>query len=334
MVSDRRALIVGINNYAHAAKLSGAVADGIAMAERLSRHSQGDPNYDCVLMVDEGPGAAPIARRRLRESIHDFFSPEFEGDLLFYFSGHGYLSRTGGYLVSDDGEPHDWGVPMQEVMDLARPSRAREIVVIVDVCHAGDMGNPSQVGAAGMDPLAMLREDMTVLASSRDVQTAAEAGGHGLFTAAVLDALDGGAADHQGWVSAPAVYSYVERRFGAWQQRPVYKSHATHVPVIRKCQPLIDSMKLRQLVTLFSTRDAKYQLDPEYEPEDEHGNVHEPVNHEKVAIAQLLKDYRDAGLLKTSVPGDQLFWAARRSHSVELTPRGQEYWWLVSSGKI
>jgi hypothetical protein len=75
-------------------------------------------------------------------------------------------------------------------------------------------------------------------------------------------------------------------------------------------------------------------LDPEYEPEDEHGNVHEPVNEEKVDIARLLKEYRDAGLLKATVPGEQLFWTARRSHSVELTPRGREYWWLVFNKKI
>jgi hypothetical protein len=75
-------------------------------------------------------------------------------------------------------------------------------------------------------------------------------------------------------------------------------------------------------------------LGPEHEPEDEHGNVKEPVNHEKVAIAQLFKSYRDAGLLKPSDPKLQLYWVARRSETVELTPRGREYWWLVVNDKI
>ena len=78
----------------------------------------------------------------------------------------------------------------------------------------------------------------------------------------------------------------------------------------------------------------QYRLDPEYEPEDEHGNVHQPVNEEKVAIAQLFKEYRDAGLLRPSMKGEQLYWTARRGHSVELTPRGREYWWLVKKEKL
>jgi hypothetical protein len=333
MASNRRALLVGVNHYVNVPVLSGAVADAGAMAERLARHSDGSPNYDCQVLIDEGPQGAPIRRRGLHEAAQDLFSPSFDGDALFYFSGHGYLSTTGGYLVTEDGEPNDWGVPVRQVMDLANASHAREVVVVIDACHAGDVGNPAFASATG-DPLAVLREDTSVLASSRNLETSAEAGGHGLFTAAILDALDGGAADHQGWVSAPAVYSYVERRFGAWQQRPVYKSYCTRVPILRRCQPLIDSLKLRDLTKFFSSRDAKYALDPDFEPEDEFGNVHEPVNHEKVAIAKLLKEYRDAGLVKPTTPNEQLFWTARKSHTVELTARGQEYWWLVSGGKI
>jgi hypothetical protein len=155
-----------------------------------------------------------------------------------------------------------------------------------------------------------------------------------LFTAAVLDALDGGAADHMGWVTAPSIYAYVERRFGSWDQRPVYKSHTTRVTIVRECEPLIERLKLHRLTELFPSQACKYQLDPEYEPEDEYGHVHEPVNREKMAIAQLFKDYRDAGLLKASTSGEQFFWTARRGHTVELTARGREYWWLVYNKKI
>jgi hypothetical protein len=67
-------------------------------------------------------------------------------------------------------------------------------------------------------------------------------------------------------------------------------------------------------------------LDPAYEPEDEHGKVEERVNQEKVEIAHLFKDYRDGGLLRATTPKEQLFWTARRGHTVKLTPRGREYW--------
>ena len=129
-----------------------------------------------------------------------------------------------------------------------------------------------------------------------------------------------------GFVTAPALYAYVSRRFAAWDQRPVYKANATEVLTVRECEPLIARLQLRQLPQYFSKADDKYRLDPEYEPEDEHGNVKEPVNKQKVAIAQLFKSYRDAGLLKSSDPKLQLYWVARRSETVELTPRGRASW--------
>lgn len=58
------------------------------------------------------------------------------------------------------------------------------------------------------------------------------------------------------------------------------------------------------------------------------------MNKDKVAIAQLFKSYRDAGLLRPSDPKLQLYWVARRGEMVELTPRGREYWWLVVNDKI
>ena len=35
---------------------------------------------------------------------------------------------------------------------------------------------------------------------------------------------------------------------------------------------------------------------------------------------------RDAGLLKATVPGEDLYYVAQRSHTVELTLFGKEYW--------
>ena len=86
----------------------------------------------------------------------------------------------------------------------------------------------------------------------------------------------------------------------------------TNVPCTRRTQrrslqcasvePLISRLQLRQLTTYFPKADHKYPLDPEHEPEDEHGNVKEPVNKEKVAIAQLFKAYRDAGFAQAIEP--------------------------------
>jgi uncharacterized caspase-like protein len=334
---ERRALLVGIDHYLDggvAPPLQGCVADATEMARLLGTHADGTPNFDCRLVcgtADRPPITRPMLRRRLAELFAGA-----RGELLLYFAGHGTLTDTGGYLCTADTARDDWGVSMDEVLQLAGRCSASNVVLLLDCCHSGSFGNPGLLAAAGKgdNPLALLRENVTIMAASRDVQVAAESAGHGAFTRAMLDALSGGAADMLGLVTAPAVYAYTERRFGPWEQRPVYKSHATGVTVLRECAPAIERLQLRRMVQLFPASDHRYPLDPEYEPEDEHGHVTEPVNAEKVEIARLFKRYRDAGLLRASTAGEQLYWTARHSHTVELTDRGREYWWLVRNAKL
>ena len=333
---ERRALVVGIDTYDKASKLSSCVADAEAVGKLLEQNADMRPNYLCRVLLDRMEDGQQITRAELRGACEDLFA-NFKGDVLLFFSGHGVLTPYGGHLCAYDSQKNDWGIPMQEIVEMAINSQARDIIMILDCCHSGDIADPTLLNSKrGGDPLAVLRENMTVIAASLREQPSVEAGGHGLFTASLLDALDGGAADHMGWVTASSIYAYVERRFGSWaeRQRPVYKSYATSVRVVRECAPLIDRLKLHRLVELFPTQDYKYRLSPKHEPEDERGRMHQPVDENKVAVAQLFKEYRDAGLLKPSTPGEQLYWTARRRHTVELTLRGREYWWLVKNKKI
>jgi hypothetical protein len=331
MLMPRRAFIVGINDYGGPDHdLRGCVPDATAMAAVLAEHKDTEKNFDCLTWLDLTDQGEPITRGALRGQLQKLF--DFDGDVLFYFSGHGFLAKNGGYLCTSDATKNDWGIPMQEVIDLAIDSRAKQIVLILDCCHAGDIANPSAMQGKG-NPLAIIRENMTVIAASRDREASVEVGGHGLFTSALLDALDGGAADHRGMVYAPALFEYARRRFAGWDQCPVYKTNATDVFMVRECEPLIERHQLKQMIVHFPTLDFRFQLDPEFEPEDEHGNVKEPVNQAKRDIAHLFKTYRDVGFLKPSVPASQLYWAARRSETVELTARGKEYWWLIKQNK-
>jgi hypothetical protein len=330
----RRALLVGIDRYKHVSSLDGCVADAEEMATLLQQHEDGTPNYSCRLLLARRSEPKDVTRALLREACRDLFS-DYKGDVLLYFSGHGALTESGGYLATSDAEQDDVGILMDEIMTLASKAKARDILILLDCCHSGDIGNPAILNSqtAG-SPLALVRENLTIIAASRDSEAAIEQDGHGLFTSAVLDALRGGAADPIGWVTAPAIYAYVERRFGGWDQRPVYKSHTTGVTVIRECAPIIDRLKLRELVELFPTQDYKLQLDPEFEPEDEYGNMKAPIDREKLRIAHMLKEYRNASLVRPTTPGEQLFWTARYSHTVELTALGRQYWWLVRNKKV
>jgi hypothetical protein len=330
---SRRALIIGIDNYSNVSSLQSCVSDAKSVRQLFQRNQDGTLNYDCVELLASADPVGTISRAQLREAGRKLF--DHKGEVLLYFSGHGALTREGGYLATSDAIKDDVGVSMQEVMQMAYKSPASDILLILDCCHSGDLGNPPALNVSGVtDPLSLLRENMTIIAASRDTEVAIEADGHGLFTEVLLDALDGGAADHLGWVTAAGLYSYIERHFSAWGQRPVYKSHVTGVTVVRKCAPLIERLVLSELPKIFSNPHHLLRLDPEFEPEDEHGNVKQPVNGEKIAIAKLLKKFRDVGLVKPSIENEQLYWTARNSHTVELTPRGREYWRLVSFGRI
>ena len=337
MTEAKKALLIGVNTYANGVlpKLSASVGDVDAMAGALARHRDGANrvNYECTVLRDATAEGARLTRAQLRRAITAHFD-DFGGDLLLYYSGHGVLRNTGGFLTAYDSEQDDPGVPMTEIMTLANNSRAREILMILDCCHAGKMGDVADGGRTIFgDSLATIREEMTVIAACTAGQQAFEIAGRSAFTAALVDALEGGAADHLGQVTAGAMYAYARRRFGVSGQRPVYKSHTSDVSVVRWCEATINHADLTRMVGLFPSVDFKLQLDPEYEPEDEHGNVKQPVNTDKVDCALMLKRLRDAGLVK-STNGDQFYWVARRRGTLELTRRGHEYCLLMRNGKI
>jgi caspase domain-containing protein len=304
------------------------------MGQLLEQHEDERPNYDSRILLDQTEKGAPITMAVLREACSQLFA-DTKDDVLLYFSGHGALNSFGGYLCAYDSVRNNLGVPMQEIMQMAYDSRARDILMILDCCHSGDLGNSSILRTLHGDLLSTIRTDMTVIAASQSTESSFEGEKYSVFTAALIDALRGGAADRLGWVTAPSIYAYVERRF-SWKdrQRPIYKTNATGISVIRQCTSHIDRFKLRRLVELFEDQSYQYRLDPEYEPYDKDGNLLENVNQEKHDIALLFKSYRDAGLLIPTNSNEQLYHTALYRNTVQLTPLGREYWWLVKNKKI
>src|SRR6185369_6213213 len=166
MPNSRRALIIGINTYQHGANLSTCVPDADTMGQLLEEHEDKRPNYDCRILLDQTEKGAPITMAVLREACSQLFA-DTKDDVLFYFSGHGALTSFGGYLCANDSVRNNLGVPMQEIMQMAYDSKARDILMILDCCHSGDLGNASILRSGQGDLLAALRTDMTVIAASQ-----------------------------------------------------------------------------------------------------------------------------------------------------------------------
>ena len=318
----RRALCVGIDEYSFGSLL-GCVSDANGMESVLSRHDDGSPNFECrVLDAPMGGGYDRVTRPVLRQAIEDLFRDK--GDVvLLHFSGHGTVNDLDGYLVTQDAKSYDEGVAMSEVLRLANASRASEVVVLLDCCYSGTFGNPPDVDNAR----ASLREGLSILTASRGDQPSVEAGGGGLFTSLVVDALGGGAADILGNVTAPAVYSYVDAALGAWEQRPLFKSHVSQLAPIRRCDPPIDRGILRKLPELFPLPAEEIPLDPSYE---QTSAVADPAHVEVFVVLQSLSR------LHLVVPCGcaHMYDAAMQSRACQLTHSGRYYWRLAKDGRF
>lgn len=325
---NRRALLVGIDAYDQIRpELTWCADDALAMREVLAFHANYDPNFACRVLLSAHPADGAVASRvsytDLRRAIEALFA--YEGLAVFYYAGHGIVACGRTYLATCDGNPGVPGLALNELLEMANRATAHDVLLILDSCYAGALGEAEAEGKAGSDTQNhYLRPGVTLLAAARPRQHAVELDGHGMFTRLVLGALKGGAADVRGRVSAAAIYSYVEQALGPWDQRPIYKSNATRLDTIRNCQPDVEDAELRRLPRLFPTPDSRYPLDPSYEVSRPEANPHH------VALFNLFKRYQVARLLRTS-RDTALYFAALRRQTVELTPLGQFYHQLAQS---
>jgi hypothetical protein len=324
----RRALTVGVDDYAKA-PLSGCVKDAAAIEGLLSKHEDGSPNFDCMLVTAP---SGQVTRKSLKKQVEELF--QHEADVaLFYFSGHGTANNLGGYLVTQDAERYDEGVPMQDVLTFANNAKKiREVVILLDCCHSGAFG---QVPAIGNDA-AMLREGLAVLTASRSDQLALEENGGGIFTGLVGAALSGGASDVLGKVTIASIYAYVDQMLGAWGQRPLFKSHVSKLISLRNCGPSVPLPELRLLPKYFPKRDHDFTLDPSFERyKNDPAYAHEKCasNPANEMIFHHLQKFRAARLL-VPVGEEHMYYAAMNRKSCRLTRLGQFYWQLANEGKI
>ncbi len=316
----RKALVVGINDYP-GAPLAGCVNDANAMAGLLSTHEDGSPNFGDGVRLLTSPGET-LSRAGLRQAIEELFSGECDLALL-YFSGHGIIKSTGGYIVTTDFERYDEGIAMDEILSLANQSEAKDKAILLDCCHSGSFGTPTTTGASA----ALLSEGLTVLTASRDSESALETGGSGVFTSLVVDALQGGAADLLGNISPGSVYAFVDQALGPWEQRPIFKSNVSRFTSLRTVAPPVPPAILRKLCDYFSSPQEHYSLDPSYE------FMSDCPAEPNVKIFKDLQKFERVGLV-VPVGEEHMYFAAMNSKACRLTTMGCRYWRLVSEGKI
>jgi len=296
------------------------VNDANAIAGVLEKHGNGSPNFSIKLMT--APTDA-IQKATLREAIENLFAGDCDIS-LFYFSGHGLIKSTGGYIVTPDAKKYDEGVSMDDILNLANQSKVRDKVIFLDCCHSGALGTPSITGGN----LAQLNEGLSVLTASRDSESALEIDGKGVFTALVVDALQGGAADLRGHVTSGSIYAYVDQALGPWDQRPIFKTNVTRFTSLRSITPPVPFETLRKICTYFPNPQDEHALDPSYEFTETARAI--PAN---VAILKDLQKFVSVGLV-VPVGEEHMYFAAMNSKSCRLTALGYQYWRLINENRL
>lgn len=319
----RRALVVGINAYP-TAPLNGCVKDAERIGRLLSKHADGAPNFDVIeLLGTSTPSTSPIDKTTLKSAILRLFEQSADVALL-YFSGHGMPTAVGGYLVSSDAKKYDEGVAMAEVLAAVNNSPVREAIILLDCCHSGQFG---QVPSVAPTDRTMLRDGVCIVVASRPDEAALETKDGGVFTQLVCDALEGGAADPLGRVTAASIYAYVDQSLSAWDQRPLFRASLSEFREVRRVLPMVPPSILRLLPTYFPTPNYEHPLDKSYEPSQE------PRNEKNERTFKDFQCLRDAHLL-VPVGEEALYYAAMNDKACKLTLRGQFYWKLASANKV
>src|SRR5690606_28312630 len=188
---------------------------------------------------------------------------------------------------------------LSEVMTLANNSKAKNKVIILDSCHSGVAGNPSNLTG-----FAEIKEGMTILTASTAEQYAMEVpgGGAGVFTNLFVDALGGAAANLVGHVTPGSVYAHIDQSLGPWAQRPVFKTNVKTFVSLRTTAPPISLSDLRSLTTHFPSMDFDFPLDPSYEPERSEEQKRDrsmpAPDPENTAVFAVLQNYAKVNLVR------------------------------------
>lgn len=188
---ERRALVIGNDNYRQVNALQNARADAKAIANALSR-----AGFKADLRLD-------LDEKGMKSALRDFKRSLSGGDeAVFFFAGHGVQLGTSNYLLPVDirGENEeqvkDDSIALQRVLDDLQEQRVRFTLAIVDACRDNPFkGQGRALGGRGLAPT-MATTGQVVLFSAGTGQQALDRldendrNPNGLFTRVFIKAME------------------------------------------------------------------------------------------------------------------------------------------------
>ena len=221
---------VGIGQYQHLKPLDKPATDALDMRDALVQAGYAEAAID--LLIDQQ--ATRLAVREALQRLAQRAGPH--DTAIITVSGHG--TRTTGpvskeYLCPVDADmsrPDETCISGEELTEVLRAVRAGRLVVFLDVCHAGGLGEPRSALRAGFTSRLysnLAGRGRAIIAACREDELSWEYGAmrNGLFTHYVLEGLRGKAARPDGRVWLSNLFGFVyEQVTSHGRQHPFQKA--------------------------------------------------------------------------------------------------------------
>jgi uncharacterized caspase-like protein len=181
--ANRRALVIGNDNYKFVAKLFNAREDAKAIAASLRK-----VGYQVVLKLDLNEKEMKAAIRTFKEQI------EGGDEVMFFYAGHGVQLGASNYLLPIDilGESEeqvkDEAIQLQRVLDDMTERKAKFSLAMIDACRDNPFKNSGRtLGGRGLSPTTAASGQMVIFSAGSGQQALDRLGPkdvdkNGLFT--------------------------------------------------------------------------------------------------------------------------------------------------------
>lgn len=273
MRSDRRAFIVGIQNYAVLPHLKYAKNDAELISAQLQEYNC---QFSCLSLINEQATAKTI-----RDSFRELFKDASDDAILiFYFAGHGVVEDRATFLVTLDVESDpESGISFDRLVQYVTSYRkeGQSIIFVLDCCHAGAM--PTEGVSVILNPVidtVTRTSGITLFAATEESSKAYERDDieQGIFTNCLFLGLSGAATNIDGNVTTSSLHDYLAKAMDVItrKQRLVYKTTIIgESPILAQGytpQPQITVSKLQpskvaEIDSIFRSRIKEFRMQNE-----------------------------------------------------------------------
>lgn len=222
------ALIVGISDYPSPISKLPAVAADVREIGKLLNSPSGKFPHHVKVLTDTQAG-----RENLLQHLQNVFDDAEKDDTIFvYMAGHGAVISDDYYFIAHDTDlmhATTTAVSLEAIKAMFDRCKSDRVLLWLDFCHSGGI-IPRQIGKPPASGPAAIRRALEVVrgqgriifAACTPEQSAYEnlKLGHGVFTAYLLEGLQGAAAQN-GEITANSLFDFIDRSMGSSLQQPM-----------------------------------------------------------------------------------------------------------------